>query len=186
MIIKFTIGLPVLPSSIKRVFHSRGKALLNAVLIATAAVVVAPLLFAEGSEASGAEVEKLEGQVRSLNAAVEIYRHFGGVLEDAATPAEVIAELQSATDSLATSGSTRFSGSLVDRRLSTVALADSERTTLRPRVVWDRSAGQFAVTTEPVGGVAGFSFRGNAELNLANAGSKAAGGLMEDANLGLR
>jgi hypothetical protein len=136
-------------------------------MIAAAIGIMAPMVMGTGSASADAAKSELEGQVASLNTAIEIYRNFGGRIDPAATADRVIAQLHRATDSLAAPESRRFAGSLVDRRLGVVMLSADEIHTLRPRVVWDGEHGRFAVTTAPVGGVAQFTFDEAAEDALA-------------------
>lgn len=103
------------------------------------------------------EDQKLVHDVKALNAAVQSYIVFGGSLEDAVTPADVIAKLKSKADDISAKQIAGLTGSHVDPRL-TVRMQDvDEAVAGEPRAVWNTATQRFEIVNSGPAGVKVFA-----------------------------
>jgi prepilin-type N-terminal cleavage/methylation domain-containing protein len=107
-----------------------------------------------GGATESARVSKLENDVATINAAIQVYQASGGVLPSSPSPTEVLNKLK--TKATAASGSkiAGFRGSVIDLRLKAEMLAGSDAGP--ERAVWDNTAQRFLITTTGEDGVKRF------------------------------
>ncbi|MFV1994543.1 MAG: type II secretion system protein [Verrucomicrobiales bacterium] len=118
---------------------------------------------------------KLAHDVRSLNAAVDVYKVFGGSLAGANTPAEVIERLVSEADRASSQEIAGLSGRMADPRLGLEMQSEQEAASDAPRVHWDANRGHFVVARKGPPGVKAFTLdapAGVAETEERSAGMK--------------
>lgn len=107
-----------------------------------------------GGASESARVSKLENDVATINAAIQVYQASGGVLPSSPTPTDVLDKLK--TKATAASGSkiAGFRGSVIDLRLKAEMLGGSD--TGQERAIWDSTTQRFLVTTTGTDGVKRF------------------------------
>jgi type II secretory pathway pseudopilin PulG len=97
---------------------------------------------------------KLQGDVKSINAAINVYETFGGNIPEDATPAQVLAKLKSKSSALTREQTNGVTGSLVDPRLKAIVMAEGsggEGQRPVPRAVWNAEKQRFSVSTSGSG-----------------------------------
>ena len=104
----------------------------------------------------GLSEAKLRSDVRTINRAIGIYQSFGGSLEGITSPALVVAKLQTVVDEASSDQVAGLAGSMLDRRLRPVMLAESESETDVLRANWDADEMRFVVAVEGENGVVRF------------------------------
>lgn len=128
---------------------------LSAVTIITVVTSVAVEVLSSAPESTAEQ--KLQSDVRSLNTAIDIYLTFGGSLEGADTPQDVLRRLQTKADSLSAERTAGITGTLIDPRMRVKLQPESEVSSTKPRVVWDSEKKRFAVAHEGSDGQIGVS-----------------------------
>lgn len=140
--------------------HAVGKGgftVVQLVVVLSIIGIIAGMMMEMYSDVPGAaESHKLASDVRSINAAIDVYRTFGGNLDGVNTPQAVIAKLQTKADSITAEQTAGLTGSLVDRRLLPVMLPEHETDTGKQRAIWNAAEKKFVIAEAGGNGVAKF------------------------------
>ncbi len=99
---------------------------------------------------------KLESDVRALNAAVAVYRVFGGSLDSVTDPQDILDKLKTIGDLDTLRQMAGLTGTMIDRRLMAEMQTDAEAAALGPRAVWDPTAHRFILAYSGAKGVKSF------------------------------
>lgn len=99
---------------------------------------------------------KLESDVRTVNAAIDVFRVFGGEVDSVSVPGDILRKLQSQADALTAEQTLGLSSSFIDRRLKAVMQTSAQEQTDAPRAVWNSEKRRFVVKSSGAGGVAEF------------------------------
>lgn len=135
----------------------RGFSLIEMVVVIAMIGLIATISFAVVTQIhSAAEEEKLNSDAATLNRAVSAYLASGGSLDNAKTPADVLARLKSAATSEMRKRMPGFSSSLIDPRISIVMQIGNESAAGNPRALWNQQSQEFIVTDQGAPGVKEF------------------------------
>lgn len=86
---------------------------------------------------SSSELAKLRNDVTSINQAVAVYRAFGGSLDSARTPQEVLAHLRTRADAVSSEQNAGLSGQMLDSGIAAVMQSPAEAGRPGPRAIWN-------------------------------------------------
>jgi len=98
-----------------------------------------------------ARVSKLESDVASLNAAVQLYLANGGELEGVTDPDEVIRRMKTRMDADSFDAAMGLTSSFVDQRLMTEDMPADEAAGSAPRARWNSDKMRFVIASEGSG-----------------------------------
>ncbi|MEM7146255.1 MAG: choice-of-anchor K domain-containing protein [Verrucomicrobiota bacterium] len=136
------------------------------VAVAIMTVIATGAFRAMSSTAERAEESKLESDVKSVNAALNVYETFGGKIPDNASPGQVIGHLKSKSSATTREQTNGVTGSLVDPRMRALLMVEAEGEEGGgeqanvgaahgdrpvPRAVWNSSTKRFEVKTSGTG-----------------------------------
>lgn len=102
-------------------------------------------------------VTKLESDVVTINAAIQVYKASGGTLPATASPQDVLNKLKTKANAASAERITSFRGSVVDPRLKAEMQESGEAGTSQARAMWDASAQRFVIVNSGSAGVERFS-----------------------------
>ena len=131
----------------------RGFSILEVLLAVGALAIIAGLgIMSVSQTTNSSKRAKLESDISTLNAAVQMYLVNGGDLSGAATPNDVLAKMKTVvTAAQAERQINVLTGSMIDRRLVAEMQTTTEAATGEPRVYWNASDQVFQLATS--GGV---------------------------------
>ncbi|MGH8046388.1 MAG: prepilin-type N-terminal cleavage/methylation domain-containing protein [Chthoniobacterales bacterium] len=101
-------------------------------------------------------VSKLESDVATINAAIQVYNVSGGSLPSTATPDQILAKLKTTASTATATSVPGLRSSFVDRRLTTEMQSSSEGGGSGERARWDGTNKRFVVATSGSAGVKNF------------------------------
>jgi prepilin-type N-terminal cleavage/methylation domain-containing protein len=101
-------------------------------------------------------VSKLESDVATINAAIQVYKVSGGSLPTAAAPDAILAKLKTSASAGTATSVPGLRSSFVDRRLTTEMQTATEGSSSQERARWDGTNGRFIITTSGGTGVKNF------------------------------
>lgn len=101
-------------------------------------------------------VSKLESDVATINAAIDVYTINGGSLPSSATPQEILAQLKTRADTTTAPTIAGLRGSMVDLRLTAEMQTSSEAAGNQTRALWNGAAKRFVIVSSGAAGVKNF------------------------------
>lgn len=101
-------------------------------------------------------VSKLESDVATINAAIQVHAVNGGALPEEATPQQILEELKKSASAATAPTIAGLRGSMVDLRLKAESQTEGEAATSQPRAIWNGE--RFVVVSEGGAGVKNFVF----------------------------
>lgn len=119
---------------------------------------------------SSAEQIKLESDVSSINQSVQLYRANGGSLNGVTAAADVIAKLQTHSDSASSVQRIGMNSNFLDRRVKARMQTAAETSSSAPRAVWSSTEQQFSIVTSGGNGVKEFYFDEDIGAAVADSG----------------
>jgi len=116
-------------------------------------------------------VSKLQSDVATINAAIQVYTISGGALPVSATPQAILDKLKTSASASTASTISGLRGSVIDRRLTTEMQTSGEGAGSQTRALWNGTTKRFVIATSGAVGVKNFLL--NDALAAVNPGTEA-------------
>jgi|GEM_PF-1491709 len=123
-------------------------------VVAVVAILSGVAMVAVTNTRESTRVSKLESDVATINAAIQVYQVNGGALPAIATPQQILDKLKTSADTASAAAIPGLHGSVVDRRLWVDP--NDPPTGAEPRALWNGTAGRFVIATSGSNGVRNF------------------------------
>jgi prepilin-type N-terminal cleavage/methylation domain-containing protein len=101
-------------------------------------------------------VSKLQSDVATINAAIQVYTISGGALPVSATPQAILDKLKTSASAATASTIAGLRGSVIDRRLTAEMQTSDEGAGSQTRALWNGTTKRFVVATSGATGVKNF------------------------------
>ena len=123
-------------------------------VVGVMAILSTTAIVAVSNAREGTRVSKLESDVATINAAVQVYQVNGGSLPSTATPEAILAKLKTKASAATAPTISGLRGSVVDLRLTTDMQTAGEAGSSQQRALWNGS--RFVVVSSGAAGVKNF------------------------------